>query len=573
MRRRILPALLLAISIVPGLFAADPARAVTGSVLSYQKISDLAGNFTAPLTNLCELGGSAAYLGDLDGAGPSKSAIAVGAALDDDGGGDRGAVFIMFLNATGGVTSYQKISDLAGNFPELIINVDQFGSSVASLGDLDGNGPSAGAIAVGAVGEDDGGTDRGCVYILFLAPSGNVLSYTKISDTVGNLTAPLDNLDEFGGAVANLGDLDGTGPSVTALAVGAVGDDDGGGNRGAVYVLFLSSAGTVLSEKKISDTQGNFLSVLDNDDDFGSSVTALGDLDGPAGASDLAIAVGAAFDDDGGVDRGAVYILFLNAAGTVIGEQKLSDTQGNFLDILADSDEFGGAVQWIGDIDGTGGSAASLAIGVAGDDDGGEDRGGVYIAFLGPNGACMSSAKISDFYGNFTPIMHDLDAFGTALAWMGDYDGAPGPPQGPGGPSVAGVVVGMTGDDDGGTDRGAVYLLFLDGLDPTVSVPNTPWKARTGMLGRAAPNPFHPGVATRILFRLDEAAQVRIDVWDVTGRQVRTLVDGFSTAGEHHVLWDGLDDGGRTLATGAYFYRMTVAGRSPTATERVLLLR
>src|SRR6185503_4734280 len=102
-------------------------------------------------------------------------AIAVGAALDDDGGGDRGAVFIMFLNATGGVLSYQKISDTQGNFPELIINVDQFGSSVASLGDLDGNGPSAGAIAVGAVGEDDGGTDRGCVYILFLSTTGSVL--------------------------------------------------------------------------------------------------------------------------------------------------------------------------------------------------------------------------------------------------------------------------------------------------------------------------------------------------------------------------------------------------------------
>ncbi|HKQ56853.1 MAG TPA: FlgD immunoglobulin-like domain containing protein [Candidatus Eisenbacteria bacterium] len=574
MRRRILPCFIMfGVLVVPGLFGADPARAVTGNVLSYQKISDLAGNFTAPLTNLCELGGSATYLGDLDGGGPSVGAIAVGAALDDDGGGDRGAVFIMFLNATGGVLSYQKISDTQGNFPELIINVDQFGSSVASLGDLDGAGPSAGAIAVGAVGEDDGGTDRGCVYILFLSTTGNVLSYTKISDTVGNLVSPLDNLDEFGGAVANLGDLDGTGPSVTALAVGAVGDDDGGGDRGAVYILFLSSTGTVLSERKISDTQGNFQAVLDNADDFGSSVTALGDLDGPAGPGESAIAVGATFDDDGGIDRGAVYILFLNAAGTVIGEQKISDLAGNFQAILADSDEFGGAVQWIGDLDGTGGSAASLAIGVAGDDDGGEDRGAVYIVYLGPNGVCTSSSKISDFFGNFTAVMHNLDAFGTSLAWLGDYDGAPGPPQGAGGPSVAGVVVGMTGDDDGGTDRGAVYVLFLDGLDPTVSVPPMPWKTRTGVLGRAAPNPFHPGLATRIDFRLDEAAQVRIDVWDVTGRQVRTLVDGFSPAGEHQVLWDGLDDAGRTLATGTYFYRMAVVGRAPTKSERVLLLR
>jgi hypothetical protein len=61
--------------------------------------------------------------------------------------------------------------------------------------------------------------------------------------------------------------------------VGAIGDDDGG-NRGAVYILFLSPDGTVKAEQKISDTAGNFQGVLDNGDRFGSSVAALGDLNG-----------------------------------------------------------------------------------------------------------------------------------------------------------------------------------------------------------------------------------------------------------------------------------------------------
>src|SRR5438309_1762590 len=82
---------------------------------------------------------------------------------------------------------------------------------------------------------------------------GRVLSHQKISDIQGNFTAPLLNLDEFGGAVANLGDLDGPGPSVVALAVGATGDDDGGVNRGAVYILFLNNNGSVLSYQKISN--------------------------------------------------------------------------------------------------------------------------------------------------------------------------------------------------------------------------------------------------------------------------------------------------------------------------------
>jgi hypothetical protein len=62
--------------------------------------------------------------------------------------------------------------------------------------------------------------------------------------------------------------------------VGAPRDGDGGSTRGAVYILFLSPDGTVKAEQKISDTAGNFQGVLDNDDRFGSSVAALGDLDG-----------------------------------------------------------------------------------------------------------------------------------------------------------------------------------------------------------------------------------------------------------------------------------------------------
>ena len=54
--------------------------------------------------------------------------------------------------------------------------------------------------------------------------------------------------------------------------------------------------------------------MLDNHDGFGHAVTSLGDLDND-GVPDLA--VGAQWDDDGGTDRGAVYILFLNTAGTV----------------------------------------------------------------------------------------------------------------------------------------------------------------------------------------------------------------------------------------------------------------
>ena len=126
------------------------------------------------------------------------------------------------------------------------------------------------------------------------------------------MTGALDDNDRFGSAVANLGDLDGDG--IDDLAVGAGNDNDGGASRGAVYVLFLNADGTLKSQQKMSDTEGNFTATLDDGDGFGRSVTNLGDLDGD-GITDLA--VGAPFDDDGGsssnASRGAVYVLFLNA--------------------------------------------------------------------------------------------------------------------------------------------------------------------------------------------------------------------------------------------------------------------
>ena len=96
----------------------------------------------------------------------------------------------------------------------------------------------------------------------------------------------LDNDDRFGWSVAALGDLDQDG--IVDMAVGAHSDDDGGSNRGAVWVLLLRRDGTVRSHQKISDTEGGFDGVLDDRDWFGWSVAALGDLD-QDGIVDMAV--------------------------------------------------------------------------------------------------------------------------------------------------------------------------------------------------------------------------------------------------------------------------------------------
>lgn len=69
------------------------------------------------------------------------------------------------------------------------------------------------------------------------------------------------------------------------------------------------------------------MGILDNSDYFGESLAAVGDHNGDT-VNDLA--VGARYDDDGGIDRGAVWLLFLKTNCTVKSHRKISDTEGGF---------------------------------------------------------------------------------------------------------------------------------------------------------------------------------------------------------------------------------------------------
>jgi len=427
------------VALLAGLLLCADVFAQDGTVLSHQKISDTQGGFTGTLDNSDLLGDAVAALGDLDGDGFGD--LAVGADGDDDGGSARGAVWVLFLDADGTVSAEQKISDTQGGFTGALGDDDYFGGAVASLGDLDGDG--VGDLAVGASQDDDGGSNRGAVWILFLNTDGTVKAHQKISDTEGGFTGTLIDQDRFGSSLASLSDLDGDG--VADLAVGEIFDDF---IRGAVWVLFLNADGTVKAHQKISSSEGGFSGTLDASDGFGSGLSSLEDLDGN-GVRDLA--VGAYGDDDGGTDRGAVWILFLNANGTVNSHQKISDTVGGFTGTLLDSDKLGIAVSSLGDLDGDG--VQDLAAGASWDDDGGGNRGALWVLFLNADGTVKGHQKISDTQGGFTGTLDNNDRFGTSIAWLGDQDGD----------GLGDAAVGARLDGDGGSARGAVWTLFLEG--------------------------------------------------------------------------------------------------------------
>lgn len=79
-------------------------------------------------------------------------------------------------------------------------------------------------------------------------------------------------------------------------------------------------------------------------------------------------------------------------------------------------------------------------------------------------------------------------------------------------------------------------------------------------LAQNYPNPFNP--TTMIEYSLASAEAVRLDVFNLLGQTVTTLVDEHQAAGTHVVEWDGLDAGGRDVASGVYFYRLTAGAFS-----------
>jgi len=113
--------------------------------------------------------------------------------------------------------------------------------------------------------------------------------------------------------------------------------------------------------------------------------------------------------------------------------------------------------------------------------------------------------------------------------------------------------------------------LFNEGV-PEAAIKDRNWEEEVhGLvsLGPVSPNPFATG--TDIRFSLPSTAAVKIDIYDVTGQLVRTLVDEDISAGAHNVGWDGTDSSGDRVARGVYFVRM--AAGEFRASEKIVLLK
>ena len=88
-------------------------------------------------------------------------------------------------------------------------------------------------------------------------------------------------------------------------------------------------------------------------------------------------------------------------------------------------------------------------------------------------------------------------------------------------------------------------------------------------MGNNYPNPFNP--ITKFTYSLTEDVRVRITVYDIQGRAVKTLVDSEQSAGYKSIQWNATNDAGAPVSTGLYFYIIQAGNFNQT--KKMILLK
>jgi hypothetical protein len=360
-------------------------------------------------------GRQVAPAGDIDGDGLAD--VVLTALWHDAAAVDAGAVYLLRGPATPGATLDEAHAVLLGEGAH-----DAAGVSATGAGDVDGDGFAD--LVIGADGHDLPRSNAGVAYVVF----GPIVGVHSLAEADAKLYGE-GRGDLAGVSVAGAGDTNGDG--FDDLLVGARYHDQAGVDAGAAYLvrgppLGSASLGTA-DAKLLGEAPGDWA---------GITVAPAGDVDGD-GLADLA--VGAVYEDAGGADAGAVYLV----RGPVAGVASLAQADAKLVGeaALDEAARIGGG----GDADGDG--LADLWVGAARHDGGGLDAGAAYLV-RGP------PAGVTSLGESHTRLIGEAPGNETAfrLAFAGDVDGD----------GHDDAIIGAWLDDYAGPDAGACYLV----LDP-----------------------------------------------------------------------------------------------------------
>lgn len=305
---------------------------------------------------------------------------------------------------------------------------DMSGFSTASIGDIDGDG--IGDVAAGAPSDTE---DTGAVYVMFLNANLTVKRSVRIASEV-NGGPKLNKGDAFGARVTAIGDIDGDG--VSDIAVGAFGDDTGNAGAGAVYILRLTSTGTVRQVTKLASSL-NGMPSLSADTGF-CVVQSISDLDGN-GTTDLV--VGAPEANNG---EGVFYVLFMRSDGTVAKWTRHTIDRSDY--VLNFEGGFASNVSFLGDLDHDG--TPELAVSSQLWDEFGSRQGLVSIISLNRDGSTRYQRSFRR--GQNGAPQYSVHGSIDDVATPGDADGD----------GINDLVIAVD-DLDLATDGGGLFLLMM----------------------------------------------------------------------------------------------------------------
>lgn len=358
--------------------------------------------------------GSVLAGGDFNGDGQDDLLIGAAAANTDDS--DAGIAFVVY-----GPMSAGSLSDagaaLSGNSRS-----DSAGFALTSPGDIDGDGIDDMLIA--APGDDEARIDAGSVYLLLGPASGSAM----LSDVADATLYGEGTYDRAGEAVAGPGDVTGDGELDLVIAATRYGDNDYT-YQGAVYVVGAADAVSA-GETDLSKASARILGVS-RYDRVGSALSG-GDMDGD-GVADLLVGAYSAPENDG---FGQVSVFL----GPVSGELSVSDADTLLTGL--DDDDYAGFALSVGDIDADG--YADLCIGAPFADGDEEESGVAYVIRGAPGSATLSSAHATLTGGS------EDDEAGTAISCDGDFNGD----------GHMDIFVGAPDETTAGNESGTSYLLY-----------------------------------------------------------------------------------------------------------------
>jgi hypothetical protein len=412
---------------------------------------------------------------NLAGYGDGVNETIVGAPGNDRAGQDAGAAYLVY--GWDAPENYLTGESVLGNLAILGENPgDYAGMAVGSIADL--NGDDRTDILVGAPGNDQGGDGAGAAYVAWT----DLRIATIFLDDVAQERNGFKILGEEAGGHAGL--------SVTAIAdLNGDGLGEilvGGGN--AAYVVWGKGDNAAVELRDVAAGIGGFKIAGEDEQGFvRGSVTAMDDMNGDGLGEILIGAPG-----EGG-NAGAAYVVWGKADGVAIDLAAVAGGQGGFKIIGGSAfDRVGTAVAGIGDLNGDG--LGEIIIGAPGSDGGWNlDAGAVYVAWGKADGSPIDLDQVAAGIGGFRILGENaFDNAGVSVAAADDvnYDGLPD------------ILIGATGNDQGGINAGAVYAVWGKGDGAAVDLRDV--AAGTGglkILGEDALD--HAGSAVAMVHRLN----------------------------------------------------------------------